>query len=92
MKLCPVELMAGWMLLAAIVLQCIVVGLLPARYPMPKGFRINAQNAWMLAALVVVVGGSLVAARMEHITPQQIVLILIVKGMLALNCISIGII
>ncbi|MDP7050646.1 MAG: hypothetical protein QF600_01855 [Verrucomicrobiota bacterium] len=86
----PSGLMVGWMALAVVVAQCIVAGLLSARYQLEKGFRINGQVAWMLVGAVIFVGTLLGLSQVEGITPAQLRLGCLLAMMMQLNCFMVG--
>ena len=86
----PSGLMVGWMALAVVVAQCIVAGLLSARYHLEKGFRISGQVAWMLVGTVIFVGALLSLSRMEGITSAQLQLGCLLGVMMQLNFIILG--
>ena len=86
----PSGLMVGWMALVVVVAQCIVAGLLSARYHLEKGFRISGQVAWMLVGAVVFLGAILSLSRMESITSAQLQLGCLLGVMMQLNCIILG--
>ncbi len=86
----PSGLMVGWMALAVVVTQCIVAGLLSARYHLEKGFRISGQVAWMLFGAVIFVGAILSLSRMESITSAQLQLGCLLGVVMQLNCIVLG--
>ena len=84
----PSGLMVGWM--AVVLAQCIVAGLLSARYHLEKGFRISGQVAWMLVGAVIFVGAILSLSWMEGITSAQLQLGCLLGVMMQLNCIVLG--
>ena len=86
----PSGLMVGWMALAVVVAQCIVAGLLSARYQLEKGFRINGQVAWMLVGAVIFVGTLFGLSQVEGITLAQLRLGCLLAVMMQLNCFMVG--
>ncbi len=83
-------LMIGWLVLAVVVLQCLVAGLLSSRYQLQTGYRITGQMAWMFVGGALFVGTVFGLTQLEHITKPQLGLGCLLGVMLQMNCFILG--
>ena len=83
-------LMIGWLVMAVVVVQCLVAGLLSSRYKLQRGCRITGQVAWIFIGGALFVGTVLGLTQLEHITKPQLGLGCLLGVMLQMNCFILG--